>query len=75
MEPAQTEYFRRVLFAAEPVTFQNLKDPDDDNRLMRVKPHSNHSGRVRGRLIGGNLSVFCHSRFSPAGFKWGHPVF
>ena len=58
--PAQTEYFRRVLFAAEPVTFQNLKDPDDDNRLMRVKYRIQtiNPGQVRGRLIGGNLSVF-----------------
>lgn len=58
--PAQTEYFRRVLFAAEPMTFQNLKDPDDDNRLMRVKYRIQTitPGRVRGKLIGGNLSVF-----------------
>jgi len=55
--PAQTEYFR-VLFAAEPVTFQNLKDPDDDNRLMRNTAFKPYSGRVQGRLIGGNLSVF-----------------
>ncbi len=57
--PAQTEYFRRVLFAAERVQFQNLKDPDDANRLMQVKYRMQtiNPGRVRGRLIGGNLSV------------------
>lgn len=57
--PAQTEYFRRVLFSAQAVNFQNLKDPDDADRLMQVKYRIQTitPGRVRGRLIGGNLSV------------------
>lgn len=57
--PTQTEYFRRVLFAAETVKFQNLKDDDDQNRLMQVKYRIQTitPGQVRGRLIGGNLSV------------------
>lgn len=59
-KPLQTEYFRRILFAAEAVKFQNLKDPDDADRLMQVKYRIQTitPGRVRGRLIGGNLSVF-----------------
>ena len=66
-KPAQTEYFRRILFAAESLRFQNLKDPDDDNRLMRVKYRIQTitPGRVRGRLIGGNLSVFSAMVGSP----------
>jgi muramoyltetrapeptide carboxypeptidase len=57
----QTEYFRRVLFTAESVQFQNLKDPSDADRLMQVKYRIQtiNPGRVRGRLIGGNLSVLC----------------
>lgn len=57
--PTQTEYFRRVLFAAETVKFQNLKDETDINRLMQVKYRIQTitPGQVRGRLIGGNLSV------------------
>ena len=57
--PTQTEYFRRVLFAAETVKFQNLKDESDINRLMQVKYRIQTitPGQVRGRLIGGNLSV------------------
>lgn len=57
--PIQTEYFRRVVFAAETVKFQNLKDEDDNNRLMQVKYRFQTitPGQVRGRLIGGNLSV------------------
>lgn len=57
--PSQTEYFRRVLFAADTVKFQNLKDEADQNRLMQVKYRIQTitPGVVRGRLIGGNLSV------------------
>jgi muramoyltetrapeptide carboxypeptidase len=55
----QTDWFRRVLFGGEAMTFQNFPDPSDGDRLMAV----NHRiqtltpGRARGRLIGGNLSV------------------
>jgi muramoyltetrapeptide carboxypeptidase len=55
----QTEYFRRVLFSGETVTFQNQKDGDDSDRLMQVKyrVQTITSGKAKGRLIGGNLSV------------------
>jgi len=55
-----TDYFRRVLFAGEMVTFGNQKDSDDANRLMQVKNRIQtiNPGKARGRLIGGNLSVF-----------------
>lgn len=56
----QTEYFRRVLFDRESITFQNLKDGEDEDRLMQVKYRIRTitSGTAKGRLIGGNLSVF-----------------
>ncbi len=56
----QTEYFRRVLFTGESLTFRNLKDGDDEDRLMQVKYRIRTitSGTAKGRLIGGNLSVF-----------------
>jgi len=55
----QTDYFRRLLFAAETPTFQNLKDGNDSDRLMQVKYRIQTitPGKARGRLIGGNLSV------------------
>lgn len=55
----QTEYFRRVLFSGETVTFQNLKDAEDSDRLMQVKYRIQTitPGLVKGKLIGGNLSV------------------
>ncbi|MDF5717170.1 MAG: LD-carboxypeptidase [Rhizonema sp. NSF051] len=56
----QTEYFRRVLFKGEAVTFQNIKDANDSDRLMQVKyrVRTITEGRAQGKLIGGNLSVF-----------------
>lgn len=55
----QTEYFRRVLFNGELVTFVNSKDGDDADRLMQVKNRIQTitPGKARGKLIGGNLSV------------------
>jgi len=55
----QTQYFRRVLFNGELVTFTNSKDGDDADRLMQVKNRIQTitPGKARGRLIGGNLSV------------------
>lgn len=55
--PTQIEYFRRVLFAGETLTFQNLKE--DANRLMQVKYRTQTitPGKAKGKLIGGNLSV------------------
>lgn len=57
--PAQTDYFRRVLFTAESLTFQNFSDEADLNRLMAVKYRIQTitPGIARGRLVGGNLSV------------------
>ena len=57
--PDQTDCFRRVLFDAQMVTFQNQKDGGDVNRLMQVKNRIQtiNPGKARGRLIGGNLSV------------------
>lgn len=55
----QTDYFRRVLFSGETVTFQNQKDGEDSDRLMQVKYRKQTitSGKAKGKLIGGNLSV------------------
>lgn len=53
----KVDYVRRVLFAAEAVTFQNVSEPGDllvpvENRVTTITP-----GVARGRLAGGNLSV------------------
>ena len=53
----QVDYVKRVLFAGEAVTFENLKEPGEnlvpvENRIRTITP-----GVARGRLPGGNLSV------------------
>jgi muramoyltetrapeptide carboxypeptidase len=51
------DYFKRVLFDAEAVTFENVKELKDnlvqtENRIQTITP-----GVARGRILGGNLSV------------------
>jgi muramoyltetrapeptide carboxypeptidase len=55
----QTEYFRRVLFSGEKMTFENQRDSSDADRLMPTKNRIQtiKPGKAKGRLIGGNLSV------------------
>ncbi len=51
-------YLKRVLLEGEAVTFENLKEIDEDdlavveNRVWTLRP-----GTARGRLLGGNLTV------------------
>ncbi len=65
--PEQTDYFRRVLFTGEMVTFANKKSSDDANQLMQVKNRIQtiNPGKARGKLIGGNLSVISGILGSP----------
>jgi muramoyltetrapeptide carboxypeptidase len=51
------DYMKRVLFAGEAVTFENVKEPGEylvpvENRITTITP-----GVARGRLAGGNLTV------------------
>ena len=51
------DYFKRVLFGAEAVSFENVKEIKDtliqtENRIQTITP-----GVARGRLLGGNLTV------------------
>jgi muramoyltetrapeptide carboxypeptidase len=56
--PFSVGYIKRVLQDAEAVTFENLKEIDEDdltvveNRVQTLRP-----GTARGRLLGGNLTV------------------
>ncbi len=61
------EYFKRVLFNGEAVTMENVKSLSDrntltqtENRVQTITP-----GTVRGRLIGGNLTVLTAIMGSP----------
>ncbi len=53
----QVDHVKRVLFAGEAVTFENVKEAGDylvpvENRIRTITP-----GIARGRLAGGNLTV------------------
>ncbi|HYG61250.1 MAG TPA: LD-carboxypeptidase [Thermoanaerobaculia bacterium] len=56
--PFSVGYIKRVLQEAQAVTFENLKEIDEDdltvveNRVQTLRP-----GTARGRLLGGNLTV------------------
>lgn len=56
--PFNVGYMKRVLKEGEAVTFENLKEVDEDdltvvkNRIQTLQP-----GTARGRLLGGNLTV------------------
>ena len=56
--PFNVDWMKRVLWNAETAAFVNLKETDDSlvpvkNRTRTVTP-----GKARGRLLGGNLTVF-----------------
>ncbi len=56
----QTQSFREILEQGKTVKYINTTHPEDSDRLMAVKNRLRiiRSGKARGRLIGGNLSVF-----------------
>ena len=63
---ASAEYFRRVLFDGEEVTFQNPSEIADDELVQTRERYAViHPGRARGRLIGGNLTVLAAIVGSP----------
>jgi muramoyltetrapeptide carboxypeptidase len=51
------DFVRRVLFDAEPVSFANPIDAGDLLAPVENRIHTIRGGRVRGRLVGGNLTV------------------
>ena len=63
----QTDVFRRVLFGAENLTFQNSKLGVEGDRLMQVewRIRTITPGKAQGRLLGGNLSVLSGMLGSP----------
>ena len=55
--PFTTNYFQRVLIEGEAVTFANEIDREERLTQAKWRTETLRSGRARGRLIGGNLSV------------------
>ncbi|MGK7930475.1 MAG: LD-carboxypeptidase [Microcystaceae cyanobacterium] len=58
--PQQTASFKDVLWQGKAPLFQNTPHPEDSDRLMAVKNRIRTitSGKARGKIFGGNLSVF-----------------
>jgi muramoyltetrapeptide carboxypeptidase len=68
------EWVKRVLFDAEAVTFENPRDPGDflvqtEHRVQTITP-----GTARGRLLGGNLTVFTAIMGSPYVPAWDDAI-
>jgi muramoyltetrapeptide carboxypeptidase len=55
--PFKVEYLKRVLFGAEAVTFENLKDAGDLLAPVENRTRTITAGTARGRIVGGNLTV------------------
>jgi muramoyltetrapeptide carboxypeptidase len=52
------DWMKRVLWNGEAVTFENRKEADDSLVPVRNRTRTITSGKARGRLLGGNLTVF-----------------
>lgn len=56
--PFNVGYMKRVLQEGEAVTFENLKEIDEDDlTVVENRVQTLHPGTARGRLLGGNLTV------------------
>jgi muramoyltetrapeptide carboxypeptidase len=51
------EWMKRVLWNAEAVTFDNLREPDETLVAVKNRTRTVTPGKARGRLLGGNLTV------------------
>ena len=66
-DPFSVDYYRRVLFNGEPVTWQNKHDLSDRNSLTQTEFRTQTivPGRAHGRLLGGNLTILTSLLGSP----------
>lgn len=55
--PFSVEYFRKLLFSGEPVTYANPRTPGDLLAQTKDRVETITPGSARGKLVGGNLSV------------------
>jgi len=71
------DYYKRVLFSGEPVTYSNKKDLSPRNALIQVdyRTQTITPGTARGRLLGGNLTVLTTILGSPYLPDWNGCIF
>jgi muramoyltetrapeptide carboxypeptidase len=66
-DPWSIDYFKRVVFDAQPLTYLPKKDISDKNALAQTeyRVQTITPGTARGRLLGGNLTVLTTILGSP----------
>ena len=71
------DYYKRVLLNGEQVTYTNKKDLSPRNALVQVdyRTQTIASGKARGRLLGGNLTVLTTILGSPYLPDWDGCIF
>src|SRR5207247_9330268 len=70
------DYYRRVLFNGEQVTYSNKQGLSDRNALTQVdfRTQTITPGKARGRLAGGNLTVLTTILGSPYLPEWDNTI-
>ena len=72
------DYYKRVVFGGEQVTYQNKRDlTPDENALVQTefRVETITPGKARGRLLGGNLTVLTTILGSPYLPDWDGAIF
>jgi muramoyltetrapeptide carboxypeptidase len=76
-DPYSLDYYKRVLFNGEPVTYSNKQGISSDrNALTQVefRTRTIAPGKARGRLLGGNLTVLTTILGSPYLPDWDNAI-
>src|SRR3954468_1756561 len=70
------DYYKRVLFNGEQVTYSNKQGLSDRNALTQVdfRTQTITPGKARGRLLGGNLSIIAAIQGSPYLPDWENTI-
>lgn len=70
------DYYKRVLFNGEQVTYANKHDLSDRNALVQTefRTQTITPGKARGRLVGGNLTVMTTILGSPYLPDWENTI-
>ena len=70
------DYYRRVLFDGEQVTYSNKQGLSDRNALVPIdfRTQTITPGKARGRLVGGNLTVMTAILGSPYVPDWDNTI-
>ena len=70
------DYYKRVLFTGEQVTYTNKQGLSDRNALVQTefRTQTITPGKARGRLVGGNLSIIASILGSPYVPDWDNTI-